>query len=451
MSMTAAAETFEAALKARADAMADACTRCGKCVEVCPATEAAGLTPEQRGDPVGVISGIIDIIRGQGGDEHNAAAEKWASGCLLSGECIKACDYGVNPRFLLYMARIAMSHAKKESAAERRAGFEAYRLVARDVSHISQIQLDDALLARLGQGAKGKVARAADSKPDFVFYTGCNVLKTPHIALLALDIMDALDITYEVMGGPSHCCGIVQMRMGDVTTSGRIGENSIDKLSQSKTGQVLSWCPSCQVQFTETTLPTVEKLRGSKPFEMTPFTLFVRKNLDRLRPLLREPVPMRVALHRHPGVRGVVEAAEEILSAVPGIEIVDLDQPAIGLQSNNFKVLPEFRKKLQESELAAAEAAGVDALIAVYHSDHRELCAHERDYPFRIMNLYEIVGISMGIHYDDHYKRLKIMQDADAILADCADLVQKHGLDPASTRLAVQAMLDEQPVPLRGR
>ncbi|HUC48868.1 MAG TPA: (Fe-S)-binding protein [Xanthobacteraceae bacterium] len=447
--MTAAAvETFESALKARADAMAGACTRCGKCVEVCPATEAAGLTAEERGDPVEVISGIIDIIRGEEGSD---AAEKWASGCLLSGECVKACDYGVNPRFLLYMARIALSHAKTDAVAERRAGFDAYRLVGRDVAHLSQIQLDDALLARLGQGATGKVARAADTKPDFVFYTGCNVLKTPHIALLALDVMDALDITYEVMGGPSHCCGIVQMRMGDVATSGRIGENTIDKLSQSKMGQVLSWCPSCQVQFTETTLPTVEKLRGAKPFEMTPFTLFVHKNLDRLRPLLREPVPMRIAVHRHPGVKGVVEAAEDILSAVPGIEIVDLDQPAVGLQSNNLRVLPEFRKKLQEAELAAAEAAGVDALVAVYHSDHRELCAHERDYPFRIMNLYEIVGISMGLQYDDNYKRLKIMQDADAILADCADLVRKHGLDPATTRLAIQAMLDEQPAPLRGK
>jgi Fe-S oxidoreductase len=445
-------ETFESALKARADAMADACTRCGKCVEVCPATEAAGLTAAERGDPVEVISGVIDIIRGE---EGSAAAEKWASGCLLSGECVKACDYGVNPRFLLYMARIAMSHRKKDAATERRTGFDAYRLVARDVGHISQMLLDDALLARLGQGANGqsklgKAPRAADAKPDFVFYTGCNVLKTPHIALLALDVMDALDISYEVMGGPSHCCGIVQMRMGDIATSGRLGENTIDKLSQNNKGEVLSWCPSCQVQFTETTLPTVEKMRGAKPFEMTPFTLFVHRQLDRLRPLLREPVPMRIALHRHPGVRGVVEAAEEILWSVPGIEIVELDQPAVGLQSNNLRMLPEFRKQLQLAELAAAEEAGVDALVAVYHSDHRELCAHERDYPFRIMNMYEIVGASMGLHYDDDYKRLKIMQDADAILADCADLVQKHGLDPATTKLAIQAMLDEQPAPLRG-
>jgi heterodisulfide reductase subunit D len=444
---TGATETFESALKSRADAMADACTRCGKCVEVCPATEAAGLTPDERQNPVEVISGIIDIIKS---GEGNDAAQKWAAGCLLSGECIKACDYGVNPRFLLYIARINMSHRKKDAAAERRTGFDAFRLVARDVPHIAKIQLDDALLARLGQGAKGKAARAADAKPDFVFYTGCNVLKTPHIALLALDIMDALDITYDVMGGPTHCCGIVQMRMGDVTTSGRVAENTIDKLSQSNTGQVISWCPSCQVQFTETTLPTVEKTRGNKPFEMSPFTLFIHKQLDRLRPMLREPVPMRIALHRHPGVRGVVEAAEDILWAVPGIEIVDLDQPAVGLQSNNLRMLPEFRKKLQEAELDAAEAAGVDAIVAVYHSDHRELCAHERDYPFRIMNIYEIVGASMGIHYDDQFKRLKMMQDADAILADCQDLIAKHGLDEATTRLAVQAMLDEQPAPLRG-
>ncbi len=64
--------------------------------------------------------------------------------------------------------------------------------------------------------------------------------------------------------------------------------------------------------------------------------------------------------------------------------------------------------------------------------------------------MYEIVGASMGLHRDDDFKRLKIMQDADAILADCQDLVTSHGLDVAATRLAIQAMLDEQPVPLRG-
>jgi len=441
--------TFEAALDARAQAMADACTRCGKCVEVCPVTEPGGLTAAELQSPAAVIGGVIDIVRtGQvGAKDGSDAARKWANACILSGECIKACDYGVNPRFLLYMARVKLARAA-DPATQRKNGVDGFRKVAREVTQLSRIQLDDALLQRLGQGVKH--ADAAREPPDFVFYTGCNVLKTPHIALLALDIMDALGVRYEVMGGPTHCCGIVQMRAGDVATSGRLAEGTLDKLSRGKSAQVLSWCPSCQVQFAETTLPTIEKTRGSKPFEMMPFTLFIRKNLDRLRPLLRKSVPMRVALHRHPGIHGVVDAAQDILRSVPGIEIVDLHQPAVGLQANSIRVLPAYRRQLQEAELAAAAAAGVDALVAVYHSDHRELCAHERDWPFRIMNMYEIVGVSMGLSRDDHYKRLKMMQDADAILADCRELAEAHGLDLEATRAAIVAMLDEQPAPLRG-
>jgi heterodisulfide reductase subunit D len=437
-------ETFEAALQQRIDTMVDACTRCGKCVEACPVTGAAGLEAEARENPVGVIGGIIGILRH---GEGTVAARNWASGCAFSGECIKACDYGVNPRFLIHMARVEMARTKADVTTQRRGGVEGFRKVAREVTHISRLQLDDALLQRLGQGA---TRPAGGELPDFVFYTGCNVLKTPHIALLALDIMDALGVTYDVMGGPTHCCGVVQMRTGDVATSGRLGETSIGKLAQSKSKEVVSWCPSCQVQFTETTLPTLEKMRGAKPFEMTPFTMFIHKNLGKLRPMLRQRIPMRIALHRHPGIHGVVEAAEDILRAVPGIEIVELNQPAVGLQSNNLRLLPAYRRELQERELKAAEAADVDAIVAVYHSDHRELCAHERDWPFRILNIYEIVGASMGLHHDDHFKRLKMMQDADAIMADCEDLMSKHDLDAAATRLAIQAMLEEQPAPLRG-
>jgi Fe-S oxidoreductase len=346
------------------------------------------------------------------------------------------------------MARLAMTRRKEEPTQQRRQGVEGFRKVARDVTHISRLQLDETLLARLGQKADHQ-SETPDA-PDFVFYTGCNVLKTPHIALLALDIMDTLGITYQVMGGPTHCCGIVQMRSGDVATSGRFAESTMDKLARSKSGQVISWCPSCHVQFTETTLPTIEKTRGARPFEMTPFMLFLRGQLDRLRPHLRERVEMRVALHRHPGIRGVVEAAEDILGAVPGIELVDLGQPAVGLMSNYFRALPAYRRELQKNELDAAEKAQVDALVAVYHADHRELCAHERDYPFRIMNILEIVGESMGLHHEDHFKRLKTLQDIDAIAADCSDLISRHGLDPETTRQAIAAMLEEQPLPLRG-
>src|SRR5581483_10560135 len=113
-------------------------------------------------DPVAVITGIIDIIRnGEGPD----ASRQWASSCVLSGECIKACDYGVNPRFLLAMTRAAVKRSSKPLPERRREGVQAFRDLGRDVATLSQLQLDSATLERLGQGRAA--AGASDELPDF--------------------------------------------------------------------------------------------------------------------------------------------------------------------------------------------------------------------------------------------------------------------------------------------
>ena len=200
--------SFETALRERVDQMLDACTRCGKCVEACPSVTPAGIA---HAHPKDIIGGILEIVRSGEGPQ---ASRIWAQSCMLSGECIKACDEAVNPRFLLTMARVAMAKAEHQLPERRRQGVEKYRDLGRDVAVLSRLQLDGEVLARLGQQS-ASVATPAEA-PDFVFYTGCNVLKTPHIALLALDIMDALGISYQVMGGPSHCCGVMHLRPGDV-------------------------------------------------------------------------------------------------------------------------------------------------------------------------------------------------------------------------------------------
>lgn len=435
---------FEQALTARVDDMLDACTKCGACFEACPIAAPAGLG---NADPKAVISGVLDILRlGKGPEE----SQKWAKACMASGECIKACDYGVNPRFLLTMARLAMMRNDKDATERRKQGVTVFRKIGEDVSVLTRLQLSEESLIRLGQ--RPSKAPARTELPDVVFYTGCNVLKTPHIALLCLDIMDKLGTDYQVMGGPTHCCGTAQLRAGDIDTLGRFANNTINKLSQSKSKTVLAWCPSCMMQFGETVLPTIERAGAEKPFDLTPFVPFLHRNLDALKPLLKHRVEMKIALHRHPGIAGVAEAAEQLLRAVPGIEIVELGVPSVGLQSVNLATLPKFKAELQLKELEAARAAGVDALVAVYHSDHRELCAHERDWPFKIMNLLEIVGASMGLHQDDHYKSLKIKQDVDAIITDASDLMKRHGVDlDTARRVVVNGMLGDQPLPLQGK
>jgi Fe-S oxidoreductase len=347
------------------------------------------------------------------------------------------------------MARLALTRKANELPARRKRGVDVFRNLSQDVSVLSQLQLSEEALVRLGQRPSQQPPRV--ELPDVVFYTGCNVLRTPHIALLCLDILDALGVDYQVMGGPSHCCGIHQLRAGDTDTASRFAGNTISKLAQSKTGEVLSWCPSCFVQFAENLLPTFERATGEKPFDITPFMLFLHRNLDALRPMLKSRVELEVALHRHPGVAGVAEAAEGLLRAVPGVTIVRLDVPAVGLQSNSLSTLPAYQKELHLQELELAAKAGVDALISVYHTDHRELCAHERDWPFRILNVLDVVGASMGLHQNDVYKTMKIKQDVDAIISDASDLITRHGVNLDTARaVIVSGMLRDQPLPLQG-
>src|SRR5262245_40573344 len=128
--------TFEAALDARTASMLEACTRCGKCVEACPSVAPAGIA---GADPKFVIAGVLDIVRTGAGP---AASRTWAASCTGSGDCIKACDDGVNPRFLLAMARLAMVRAQKAPDERRRDGLRVYRGVGQEVAMLSRLQLD---------------------------------------------------------------------------------------------------------------------------------------------------------------------------------------------------------------------------------------------------------------------------------------------------------------------
>src|SRR5262245_56645773 len=128
--------SFEQALGGRVADMLDACTKCGKCVEACPSVKPAGIADVKSHD---IIAGVLDIVRTGEGPE---ASRKWAASCMLSGDCIKACDYGVNPRFLLAMARVAMTQHTNELPERRRQGVQKFRDLSHDVAVLSRLQLD---------------------------------------------------------------------------------------------------------------------------------------------------------------------------------------------------------------------------------------------------------------------------------------------------------------------
>jgi hypothetical protein len=176
---------------------------------------------------------------------------------------------------------------------------------------------------------------------------------------------------------------------------------------------------------------------------------YIADRLHRLTPHFVRRVERRVALHEHPGVAGVTEGVLRILRAIPGLEVVDLGQPRVGYMCNSLAPVPAYKRELHARELAAAEAAGVDSLVGVYHACHRELCAHEATLPFRVVNFLEVVGEAMGVQRPDLFKQWKMMQDVDRVLADLGDRPEIAGLDLETVReVMVAHILGEQPLPL---
>ena len=113
------------------------------------------------------------------------------------------------------MARRALTQANPEPE-RRAAGKAAFQKMSRGVRVLSRLSLPPDLLEKLSPRSHPE----RDEVPDMVFYTGCNMLKTPHIGLLCLDVIEALGVTYEVQGGPSACCGILPSRPGDTPLGG---------------------------------------------------------------------------------------------------------------------------------------------------------------------------------------------------------------------------------------
>jgi Fe-S oxidoreductase len=296
-----------------------------------------------------------------------------------------------------------------------------------------------------------RVTRSAHASegpaPEVVLYLGCNVMKTPHIALLCMDVLDRIGARYAVFGGPANCCGVIQFRAGDLKTSGRVAGNTVAGFASTGASRVLTWCPTCNIQLGEIVMPA-----APPTFALEHVVPYIAARLDRLTPHFVRRVDKRVALHEHPGVGGVTEGVLKILGAIPGLSVVDLAQPRVGYMCNSLAPVPAYKRALHAQELQAAEDAGVDALVGIYHACHRELCAHETTYPFRIVNFLELVGEALGIDRPDLFKQWKTMQDVDRVLADSAPQMAEAGLDLETVReVMLTAILGEQPLPVGHR
>jgi hypothetical protein len=403
------AVTFESALAARVAEMADARNAANASIR----PDTGGVTAEPRA----VIGGVST----SSATAKATTRRKWRTPACSRANASRPATWR-QPAFLA-MTR-TMARKEYDAREQRRIGVEGFRRVARDVTHISRLADDDCWRGSV------KSHGLHSERPDFVFYTGCNGSRR-RISRCRARCQDTI-VDLSVMGAEPLLGA--QMRTGDIAP--RASREHADKLASGKSGQG-AWC---RLAASSSPRRRADGRKGPwrKPFEMTP-SCCTCAPISTVCARICAIACRWIALHKHPGVPGVVEAAEDILRAVPGV----------GCRSLRLHRRDEqlFTGRPAPPRIPAEERCGRASrrrcTLAVYHADHRELCAHEsagRPHPQR-------AGTFASMVPRRRLQRLKTMNGVDAI----SRLPGPHGahrLDPATTRID-PGDAEEQPLPMR--
>jgi heterodisulfide reductase subunit D len=407
--------TYAERLEALAADAADRCTSCGKCFEVCPTAREVGL---DAGEARTRVAELIGLTR-HGGTAAEPLA-KWLNACDGSARCSAACPEEINVRQWVTIAKLKALEAGRPREVGSNNAANRFRHMAQAVRLLASMQLPSETLKQILAPAEKRTA-------EVLFYTGCNVLRTPHIVLNVMDILDALELDFDVVGGTAHCCGVYQFQEADLPTYERMGHRTFQRFGQSGASKVLTWCPTCTKNFDE-----LEKDVEAPSFDLGHVSEYLAANLDALKARFKADQPRRrVVIHEHLGIGATLSSMRKLLAAVPNLELVELPQDsgfsyACGGQAAKFK---EREAAIHRALAEGAVAAGADTVVTMYHSCHRALAGAEAIYPFKVVNFTDVIADALGRGgHADYYQLYKQGGAMDEAVAAARKFLQGNGV-----------------------
>ena len=318
----------------------DACMRCGRCQDACPAHAAGSdLSPKflitkmhdlMRQEPIrfqdGTVKLAVDLAGGIGSDVDtiplygNLFSENELWSCTTCYACVYECPAMIEHvddivgarRHLTMIASEVPQGVKRVLEGVERAG-NPWRLPQRDRAAWAD-GLDVPTLAE-------------KEEADVLYWVGCAPSydeRSKNVARAFVQLMQQAGVDFAILGEEETCTGDPARRMGEELLFQSQGQQNIETMKQYKFKRVVTTCPHC-FNSIKNDYPQLGGGAGSE-YEVIHHTELLDSLIKagKLTPVT--PVEEKVVYHdpcylgRY---NGVYDPPREILQSIPGVELVE--------------------------------------------------------------------------------------------------------------------------------